>query len=80
MNRPRVLLSADMPSVFPCGQVVDSKCGQVLGHLEFRLSRLLKEEGLKIDEPLMLLGTGHQAKLRITLQLRLLRNAERRYA
>ncbi|XP_077483451.1 extended synaptotagmin-like protein 2 isoform X2 [Amblyomma americanum] len=53
-------------------KVMDNKCGQVLGHLSFRLSRLLKEEGLKVDEPLILLGTGHQAKLLITLQLRIL--------
>lgn len=59
-------------------KVVDNKTGQVLGHLPLRLSRLLKEEGLKIDEPLILLGTGHQAKLRLTLQLRLLHSAERR--
>ncbi|KAM7314597.1 extended synaptotagmin-2 [Ixodes scapularis] len=59
-------------------QVVDNKTGQVLGHLPLRLSRLLKEEGLKIDEPLILLGTGHQAKLKLTLQLRLLHSAERR--
>ncbi|CAN7980683.1 unnamed protein product [Ixodes pacificus] len=60
-------------------KVVDNKTGQVLGHLPLRLSRLLKEEGLKIDEPLILLGTGHQAKLKLTLQLRLLHSAERRY-
>uniref|UniRef100_A0A4D5RQR6 Protein kinase c conserved region 2 n=1 Tax=Ixodes scapularis TaxID=6945 RepID=A0A4D5RQR6_IXOSC len=59
-------------------KVVDNKTGQVLGHLPLRLSRLLKEEGLKIDEPLILLGTGHQAKLKLTLQLRLLHSAERR--
>lgn len=59
-------------------KVVDNKTGQVLGHLPLRLSRLLKEEGLKIDEPLILLGTGHQAKLRLTLQLRLLHSVERR--
>lgn len=59
-------------------KVVDNKTGQVLGHLPLRLSRLLKEEGLKIDEPLILLGTGHQAKLRLTLQLRLLHSTERR--
>lgn len=59
-------------------KVVDNKCGQVLGHLSFRLSRLLKEEGLKVDEPLVLLGTGHQAKLQITLQLRLLSSIKRR--
>ncbi|CAN7983848.1 unnamed protein product, partial [Ixodes hexagonus] len=59
-------------------KVVDNKTGQVLGHLPIRLSRLLKEEGLKIDEPLILLGTGHQAKLRITLQLRLLHSSQRR--
>lgn len=59
-------------------KVVDNKTGQVLGHLPLRLSRLLKEEGLKIDEPLILLGTGHQAKLRLTLQLRLLRSSQRR--
>ncbi|EEC12286.1 extended synaptotagmin-2, putative, partial [Ixodes scapularis] len=57
-------------------KVVDNKTGQVLGHLPLRLSRLLKEEGLKIDEPLILLGTGHQAKLKLTLQLRLLHSAE----
>uniref|UniRef100_A0A1E1XM43 Putative ca2+-dependent phospholipid-binding protein synaptotagmin n=1 Tax=Amblyomma sculptum TaxID=1581419 RepID=A0A1E1XM43_AMBSC len=59
-------------------KVMDNKCGQVLGHLSFRLSRLLKEEGLKIDEPLILLGTGHQAKLLITLQLRILVSNKRR--
>ncbi|XP_077562646.1 extended synaptotagmin-like protein 2 [Haemaphysalis longicornis] len=59
-------------------KVVDNKCGQVLGHLSFRLSRLLKEEGLKVDEPLVLLGTGHQAKLQMTLQLRLLSSIKRR--
>lgn len=59
-------------------KVMDNKCGQVLGHLSFRLSRLLKEEGLKVDEPLILLGTGHQAKLLITLQLRILTSNKRR--
>lgn len=59
-------------------KVLDNKSGQVLGHLSFRLSRLLKEEGLKIDEPLILLGTGHQAKLQITLQLRILCSNQRR--
>lgn len=59
-------------------KVLDNKCGQVLGHLSFRLSRLLKEEGLKVDEPLILLGTGHQAKLLITLQLRILVSNKRR--
>ncbi|KAL3213296.1 hypothetical protein MRX96_035531 [Rhipicephalus microplus] len=59
-------------------KVMDNKSGQVLGHLSFRLSRLLKEEGLKVDEPLILLGTGHQAKLQITLQLRILKSNKRR--
>ncbi|XP_064472124.1 extended synaptotagmin-2-like [Ornithodoros turicata] len=56
-------------------KIVDTKSSQTLGHLNFRLSRLLKEQEMKIEEPLILLGTGHQAKLYMTLQMRILSSA-----
>lgn len=56
-------------------KILDTKSGQTLGHLTFRLSRLLKEGDFKIEEPLILLGTGHQAKLYMTIQLRILSDA-----
>ena len=50
-------------------QVVDTKSGLCVGSASVSTARLLREDDMKLDEPLALKGTNN-AKLMLTLQLR----------
>ncbi|XP_023238377.1 extended synaptotagmin-2-like [Centruroides sculpturatus] len=53
-------------------EVLDSKLSKSLGYLKIRLSQLLKESNMYLEQPFVLSSTGSNAKIFLSLQLKIL--------
>ncbi|XP_067127091.1 extended synaptotagmin-2 [Centruroides vittatus] len=53
-------------------EVLDSKLSKSLGYLKIRLSQLLKESNMYLEQPFVLSSAGSNAKIFLSLQLKIL--------